>query len=76
MLFFFLIYIANEYFKVSDCVAIYSLNGALIDDDEILEEIEKFEVLVILRNGEIFGETSADDETYFDQGKFLKLISG
>lgn len=63
-------YIANEWFKVNDCVAIYSSNGALIDDDEILEDIEKFEVLVILRKGEIF-QGKLTEKTDCDQGEYF-----
>lgn len=55
--------------KVNDCVAIY-LNGALIDDDEILEEIDKSEVLVILRDCEMFNEILDVAKNNSEKGNF------
>lgn len=63
---FFFFHTANNCFKVSDCVAIYSSKGAVIDDDDILEDIDKYEALVILRKDEIFEEKCADK---INQGK-------
>lgn len=50
---------------VSDCSTI-CLNGAIIDCDDILEDIEKHEVLVILRSGENQGPNEDTDPGNFD----------
>lgn len=57
---------------VGDCSTI-CLNGAIIDCDDILEDIEKHEVLVILRNGENQGPNEFEDPGNLIRDNMIKI---